>query len=255
MSLPSPRPHKAPLPRRPPGAPAMPPLARGALPQPDRCAARGRPDAAGMPAGPRRTRGKGGSYNRCPERRSAAPHRGREPPCHSIAPGHRPYPRGAPPLPPGLPPRALHPPPPRRVTAAPAARRRLPQGGARDPQPGGLRSVGRELPDGRGRPVGMRQRRAGKKKLSPREQPGMELTLPPGGSAAAATQTQPPAGSGSGGRTPPGPTAAWRRPQPTAARSAVTPANGAAERAVRAPQAPVGGAGPPRGRAGAGGAL
>lgn len=117
----------------------------------------------GCRRGPGKTRGTGGSRSRCPERRPAAPQRGQG----AALPLHRPrapaLPPATPPPPPGLPPRALHPPPPRRATAAPAARRQLPQGGARDPQPGGLRSGGRELPDGRGRPVGMRQPRAGKK--------------------------------------------------------------------------------------------
>ncbi|XP_063247566.1 nascent polypeptide-associated complex subunit alpha, muscle-specific form-like [Prinia subflava] len=249
--------HKAPLPCRPPDGPAVPPLARCALPRPhraravrgQRAAGRGR-DAGGAPGGPA---GRGRSCSRCPEHRPAAPHRGQG----AALPLHRPrapaLPPATPPPPPGLPPPALHPPPPRRVTAAPAARRRLPQGGARHPQSGGVAQSAASCPTAATAPSGCASP-AREKKLSPRERPGieLELTLPPGGSAAAATQTHPPAGSGSGGRTPPGPAAAWRRPQPTAARSAVTPANSAAERAVRAARAPVGGAGPLRGRAAAG---
>lgn len=129
-----------------------------------RRAASRRPDAAGMPAGPREDPREWGEPQPVP----GAPPR-------SPAPGAGCRP--TPPSPPGTGPIPQQLRRPLLVSLPGPFTPRRP-GESRPPQPraagcprvgrgtrslGGLRSVGRELPDGRGRPVGMRQPRAGKK--------------------------------------------------------------------------------------------
>lgn len=252
------RPHKAPLPRRPPDAPAMPAVPCGSRTGRGRSAASGRSDAAGMPGGPGRTRGKGGSRSRCPERRPAAPHRGQG----AALPLHRPRAPALPPAtrppPPGLPPRALHRPAShgRSSRAPPAAPGRgtgpAVRGGlsrppvARRPRPPrrGCASPAREKSCPR---VSGRESNSPSRPAAP-PRPRLKLALPPGAAAEGGHRPAPPLPGGA--RSQPGRAARSRqpiarqrgpcaRPEPRwagPARSEGGRAGGGGGRAVRAPR-------------------